>query len=296
MFKIEVRIEARIEVINMADGYKIVKALNNNVVISEKNGKLYVLMGKGIGFGKKKGDPIDEKGIEQKYASIKEEDRENYKRLIQDVDSKIIAVSEEIISLARNTLNEDLNSHIHLGLTDHINFAIVRLKEGMDIVNPFLFEIQTMYPKEYSIGERAVELIKKRLGHTLPESEIGFIALHVHSARVNQSVGKSLKNTMVVKETVEFIQGEIGVRITENSLDYARLMSHLKYCLYRIEKGKTLNNVLLESVKKQLREDFNIAKRVCVFLSEKLEKDIPEDEVGYIAIHINRLRNSLDDR
>lgn len=280
----------------MASSYKIVKALNNNVVISEKEGKVYVLMGKGIGFGKKQGDTInDDKSIEQKFAAIKEEDKENYRRLLQDVDNDVIAVCEEIIALASRKLDEELNSHIHIGLTDHINFAIIRLKDGMDIVNPFLFEIQTMYPKEYAIGQMAVELIKKRLGYALPESEIGFITLHIHSARVNQSVGQSLKNTILVKETVDFIQKEIGVTALENSLDYARLMSHLKYSIYRIDRGKTLSNVLLPSVKKQLKDDFKIAKKVCNFMAEKLGKCIPEDEVGYIAIHLNRLRSSSNE-
>lgn len=281
----------------MSVGYKIVKALNNNVVISEKDGKVYVLMGKGLGFGRKQGDIItDNKAIEQKFAAIKEEDRENYTRLLQDVDNNVIAVSEEIIATASRRLNEELNSHIHIGLTDHINFAIVRLKDGMDIVNPFLFEIQTLYPKEYALGQTAVELIKKRLGYSLPESEIGFIALHIHSARVNQSVGQSLKYTMLVKETVDFIQEETGVTVEENSMDYARLMSHLKYSLYRIDKGKPLSNVLLPSVKKQLKEDFKTAKMVCNFMGDKLGKSISEDEVGYIAVHLNRLKNSLKEK
>lgn len=281
----------------MVPEYKIVKALNNNVVISEKEGKVYVLIGKGIGFGRKPGDIInDDKNIEQKFAAIKDEDRENYTRLLQDVDNNVIAVSEEIIALATRELGEELNAHIHVGLTDHINFAIVRLKDGMDIVNPFLFEIQTMYPKEYVLGQKAVELIKKRLGYSLPESEVGFITLHIHSARVNQSVGQSLKYTILVKETVDFIQKEIGVTVEESSMDYVRLMSHLKYSLYRIDKDKPLSNVLLPSVKKQLKDDFKTAKKVCNFMADKLGKRISEDEVGYIAVHLNRLRNSLKEK
>lgn len=276
-------------------GYKIVKTLNNNVIITEKDGKVFVLIGKGIGFGKKQGDYLtDEKNIEQKFTAIKDEDKESYNRLLKDVDCEVIAVSEEIIAGASDSLGEELNSHIHVGLADHINFAIIRMKDGMDIVNPFLFEIQTMYPKEYKLGEKAIGLIERRLGHRLPDSEIGFIALHIHSARVNISVGKSLKNTILVKETVGLIQEEVGVSITENSLDYTRLMSHLKYSIHRIEKGQELKNVLLSAVKKQLKEEYDIAKRVCDFMGKKLDKSIPEDEVGYIAIHLNRLRNSIE--
>ncbi|TDT56517.1 PRD domain-containing protein [Fonticella tunisiensis] len=277
----------------MTGKYIINKVLSNNVVISEKEDKLYVLLGKGIGFGRKKGDIIDdEKLIEKKFAAIEGEDREDYRRILKDIDKDIIAVSEEIIALAINRFGERLNSHIHVALADHLNFSINRLKEGIDIVNPFLFEIKAMYPDEYSIAQSAVELINKRLNIKLPESEIGFIALHIHSARVNQRVTDSLKYTELVKEVIDFIQKETGVSLNQKSFDYARLISHLKYSLYRIESGKTLKNILLSSVKRRLRDEYKLATKVCCYISEKLHKEVSEDEIGYIALHLNRLKNN----
>lgn len=280
----------------MVHEFMVSKVLNNNVVISELNNRSYVLIGKGIGFGKKKGDVIeDNKHIEQKFEAVNSDDRENYANLLKVVDEEIIAVCEEIIALAIREIGDQLNTHIHIGLIDHINFAIHRLNMGMEIENPFLFEIQTMYPKEYSIADRAIRMIGERLGLNLPESEIGFIALHIHSARENQSVGQSLKSAMLVKEIVDYIQNEIGVSISGNSLDYTRLISHLKYSIHRIESGKALVNVLLPSVKRQLKDEYKISKKICKYIAEKLDKKIPEDEVGYIAMHINRLKNTLAD-
>jgi transcriptional antiterminator len=278
----------------MENQYVIEKTLSNNVVLAEKDNKLYVLIGKGIGFGKKKGDTVsNEQNIEQVYVHIEESQREDYNRILKDVDREIVAVCEEVIGFAVKTLGEELNSHIHIGLTDHINFAIARLKDGIKIENPFLFEIKVMYPKEYSIAEVAINLIENRLNIRLPESEIGFIALHIHSARVNQSVGESLKYTSIVKEAVDFIQQEIGVTISEKSFDYTRLISHLKYSLYRIDNEKSLKNVLLLSIKRQLKKEYKIAKKVCDFISQKLGKEVPEDEVGYIAVHLNRLKGEV---
>lgn len=278
----------------MENQYVIEKTLSNNVVLAEKDNKLYVLIGKGIGFGKKKGDTVsNEQNIEQVYVHIEESQREDYNRILKDVNREIVAVCEEVIGFAVKTLGEELNSHIHIGLTDHINFAIARLKDGIKIENPFLFEIKVMYPKEYSIAEVAINLIENRLNIRLPESEIGFIALHIHSARVNQSVGESLKYTSIVKEAVDFIQQEIGVTISEKSFDYTRLISHLKYSLYRIDNEKSLKNVLLLSIKRQLKKEYKIAKKVCDFISQKLGKEVPEDEVGYIAVHLNRLKGEV---
>lgn len=275
------------------EGYIVSKVLSNNVVITQKDDEIFVLTGKGIGFGKKKGDPITEKDIiEQKFIQIKSEFKENYNRILTTVEKEIIAVSEEIIKLAVERLGKELNSHIHIGLTDHINFAIKRMQEGINIVNPFDMEIKTMYPTEYAIAEEALELIKKRLEISLPESEKGFIALHIYSARVNQSVGETLRYTQIVKEIVEYIQKQINITIDEKSLDYIRLISHLRYALYRIDHDKPIKNVLLSSIKRQLKDEYKLSKKVCDIIAQKLDKKVPEDEIGYIAVHLSRIKNN----
>jgi len=274
-------------------GFLVSKVLNNNVIISERNNRSYVLIGKGIGFGKKKGDVLQNNCmIEQKFEAINDGE-ENYTNLLNSVDEEIVAVCEEIIGLAVKEIGSELNPHIHIGLIDHINFAIHRLKTNLEIENPFLFEIQTLYAKEFRIAERAVNMLHERLSLRLPESEVGFIALHIHSASINQPVGQSLQDAMFVKEIVDYIQNEINVSISQNSLDYIRLISHLKYSINRINNDEALNNILLPTVKRKLKEEFKVAKKICNYISGKLNKKIPEDEVGYIALHINRLKNTL---
>ena len=230
--------------------YKVLKSLSNNVVVSEKDNNIYVLFGKGIGFGKKPGELITKgSNIEQKFIKIDDSEKANYVEILKNVEGEILAVSEEIISLAEDILEEKLTSHIHVGLGDHISFAMKRMELGIDIVNPFLNEIQTLYPNEYSIAEKGTKLIKEKLNVAFPESEIGFITLHIHSARVNQEVSQSLKYTRIVKEVMEYIQEILGIKINQKSMEYARLVSHLRYALDRIENDKVLKNVMLESVK-----------------------------------------------
>ena len=273
--------------------YKVLKSLSNNVVVSEKDSNIYVLFGKGIGFNKKPGELITkENDIEQKFIKIDHSQKESYVEILKNVEGEVLAVSEEIISLAEDILQEKLTSNIHVGLGDHISFAMKRMELGIDIVNPFLNEIQTLYPSEYSIAEKGTKIIKEKLKVTFPESEIGFITLHIHSARVNLEVSQSLKYTIIVKEVMEYIEGILGIKINQKSMEYARLVSHLRYALDRIEKDKVLKNVMLESVKSTMSEEFEISKKICEFISEKLSKEVCEDEASYISIHIHRLKQS----
>ena len=273
--------------------YKVLKSLSNNVVVCEKDSNVYVLLGKGIGFGKKPDDYITKgSAIEQKFIKIDESEKANYVEVLKNVEGQVLAVTEEIISLAEDILKEKLTSRIHVGLSDHISFSIKRMELGIDIVNPFLNEIQTLYPDEYNIAEKGVKLIKDKLNVALPESEIGFITLHIYSARVNEEVSQSLKYTRIVKEVMEYIQEILGIKTNQKSMEYARLVSHLRYALDRIENDKVLKNVMLDSVKITLSEEFEISKKVCKFISEKLSKEVCEDEVGYISLHIHRLMQS----
>ncbi|MBW9156635.1 PRD domain-containing protein [Clostridium sp. FP2] len=273
--------------------YKVLKSLSSNVVVSEKDSNVYVLFGKGIGFGKKPGERITkESTIEQKFIKIDDSEKDNYVEIVKNVEGQILAVTEEIISLAEDILKEKLTSRIHVGLADHISFAMKRMELEIDIVNPFLNEIQTLYPDEYSIAEKGSKLIKEKLNVELPESEIGFITLHIHSARANVEVSQSLKYTRIIKEVMEYIQEILGINTNQKSMEYARLVSHLRYALDRIENDKVLKNVMLESIKTSMSEEFEISKKVCKFISKKLFKEVCEDEIGYMSLHIYRLKQS----
>ncbi|MBU3111875.1 PRD domain-containing protein [Clostridium lacusfryxellense] len=277
----------------MDNDYKVLKSLSSNVVVSEKDNDVYVLFGKGIGFGKKPGQFITkDSNIEQKFIKIDDSEKANYVQIVKNIEGEILAVAEEIISLAEDILGEKLNSHIHVGLGDHISFAMKRIEVGIDIVNPFLNEIQTLYPDEYSIAQKGTRLIKEKLKIELPESEIGFITLHIRSARVNEEVSQSLKYTKIVKEVMEYVQEILGIKANEKSMEYARLVSHLRYALDRIENDKVLKNVMLESVKIEMSEEFRISKKVCEFISEKLSKEVCDDEASYISMHIHRLKQA----
>ena len=80
--------------------YKIIKILSNNVIVTEKDNKLFVLIGKGIGFGRKKGDIIsEEKNIENKFIQINDKEKNGYENILTSVDEKTIALTEEVIAL-----------------------------------------------------------------------------------------------------------------------------------------------------------------------------------------------------
>jgi len=267
--------------------------MNNNVVLAKnhKNKNEVVLLGKGIGFGKKKDATVyfSEDVIERSFINISKSLKKDYFELIQQMDLEIMGLCQEIILMAEKEIGE-LSDNIHIVLTDHIGFAIERLRQNIEIANPFLHEIKILYADEYKLSMKAIELINSEIDVTLPEEEAAFIALHLHSARKNREVKKTLRNTKVIKEIVDLLESEIGFDVLEEALTYRRLLTHIRAGIDRIENGIRLENPLLKSIKKEFKDSWILACKAKSIIENKLELEVTDDEVGYLAIHIDRLK------
>lgn len=276
----------------MKPNYTIVTVMNNNVVLAKnlKTANEVVLLGKGIGFGKKKGTSVyfSEEVIERSFININKSLKKDFYELIQQMDLEIMGLCQEIILMAEKEIGE-LSDNIHIVLTDHIGFAIDRLRQNIEIANPFLHEIRILYGDEFKIGMRAVELINESIDVVLPEEEAAFIALHLHSARKNKEVRKTLKNTKVIKAIVELLENKIGKVIVEDALTYRRLLTHIRASIDRIENGIVLENPLLDTIKNEFNDSWLLANQSKSIIEERLDIKVPEDEVGYLTIHIDRL-------
>ncbi|QNO14049.1 PRD domain-containing protein [Alkalicella caledoniensis] len=273
--------------------YLIIKILNNNVVLAldKETNKEMILLGKGIGFAKKeqKLARIPSSKLEKSYVAYNKETKSDYLQMIDKIDPRVIGVSEELISKAEERIGH-LAPHVHILLTDHIGFAIERIKMGLEIHNPFLYEIKALYDEEFSIGLMAVDLIKKAIGITICESEVGFIALHLQSARQNKKVKETLKSTRLIKELTDIIQDKLAITLSNNDFTYIRLINHLKAVLNRLEENKYIENLLLDDIKLKFQQSFLIAKLLASHIEESINVQVPENELGYITIHIERLK------
>ena len=273
--------------------YTITRVLNHNVVLVEEPGSKQeiVLFGKGIGFSTKPGNiiPAHDQRVEKRFRLENESHQKQYQTLLSQVDPAVVGIAEEIIALIATEITPQLNEHVHLALPDHIQFAIYRLNNGMEIVNPFLFEIQTLYTKEYALAKRAADMIKKAFALDIPDSEIGFLALHIHSAISYVPVKKAVQFTNIISELVNIIEQRTGKTIGRSTVDYVRLITHLRFAVERIRQQKSIINPLLDRVKTTIPEAYELASELASYISSRLEVIVPEDEVGYMALHVYRL-------
>ncbi|WP_029450844.1 glucose PTS transporter transcription antiterminator GlcT [Clostridium algidicarnis] len=272
---------------------KVVKVFNNNVLLVNENDIEKILFRKGIGFGKKTGDIINSGEKVEKIFTIEDKTNyDNFKQLINYADKEIIALSEEVIVMISNELSEELDEKIHISLTDHILFALKRLEGNEEIENPFLSETEILYKTEFDIAKKATIIIEKATKIKIPDGEVGFIALHIHSARNNGKLSNTIKYNFVCNSVVEFLEEEMDIKIDKRSLDYARFVTHIRFAIERFLNNKPIKNELISAIKKQYKSSYKIARKSAKIIEEQLYIDITEDEIAYLAMHIERLKQS----
>lgn len=271
---------------------RISKVLNNNVIIADHpKYQEVVVIGKGIGYNRKAQDNFSAASIEKMFILTNQQEQEQYKQLIPQVAENLIEVVNEGILYINKKCQTPLNEHIQIALTDHFSFAIKRHEQGIRITNPFLFETKEMYPEEYQLAEYVVDLIRNKLSVELEQDEVGFVALHIHSALTDQHITEVKKHSELVAQLVDLIERSMDYHIPRHSLDYSRLLTHLRFALERTRREET--ELQISSLDKLLSEQYpelySLAWKLTKVIEQNLHKRVYPSEVSYLTIHLQRL-------
>lgn len=272
---------------------EVVKVLNNSTAIASEMGTEVVVMGKGLAFGKKNGDTINEDMIEKKFSLDNLGNSQKLAKLLSSVSIQYFEIAKDIIDIASSELNETFNDSIYLTLTDHISFAIERHQVGTLVPNALLNEIKNLYQKEYQIGLDAIQYIALQTNVQLPIDEAGFIALHiVNASNFKESQNQTNNMTVIVNEIIDIIQTYFKMTLEEDSLNYSRLITHLKYFSLRIlnkEDSGLLEPFLPDMIKEKYPHAYGVIPIISTYLNDKWHYSMGESEAVYLTVHIQRV-------
>lgn len=272
------------------------KIINNNIISStDSEGRELVVMGRGIGFGKRLGHKIDESAIEKIFRMDNKDNLERFKELLSKLPLEYIQLSNDIISYAKDSIGIKLNQNVYLTLTDHISFAIDRFKEGMHFSNPLFEEVKLFYPKEYLVGKYALHLIKDKTGLLMMDDEAASIALHLVNAEYDSKISDIFRMTKIIQEMVEHIVLYFP-KLHENSMHKDWLVSNLKYLAHRLMKIPPVedlkDNKFNTIVKEYCEEEYKQVEGMNEFLKDKYDCCMTEEEKVYLAVNIKRTKDT----
>src|ERR687890_2569173 len=87
------------------------------------------------------------------------------------------------------------DSSLYTGLLAHLDRAIQRLRENLNIYNPLLSEIKEDYPALFDLVNRGME--KVFVDEEIPEEEVGFVAMHFGAA-LDRGQGEFPQKVLVI--------------------------------------------------------------------------------------------------
>lgn len=271
---------------------KIMKKLNNNVVLAlnDKDEEI-IVVGKGLGFRKTPYILEDISLIEKKYV-IPESTKAS--EILDSIPDEVIKVTEKVIRSGYRELNMEFNADILLTLSDHINFALQRNKEKIKMRNPLEWEIKHLYPKEYTVGANSLDIIEKELGVRLNENESAFIALHFINAQLGKhDMTETTKITTIMGEILNLIKYKFKIEFDEDSFEFTRFVTHIRYFIMRQVSNKPLvneNSDMFDFMKDRLAEELECVKIIEKHLDKNYGWKCTKDERLYLMLHIQRIR------
>ena len=196
--------------------YRVSKVLNNNGVIAinmEENIE-YVLLGKGIGFGKKISERFEAPDGCARYSLREDTERGSAKELAKSIAPEYLEIANAILVEAEEKFGR-IDRRILFPLADHISFAVERIRHGE----------------------------------------------------------------------------QIDVR----SLSYKRLMNHVKYMIIRAIKKESIKLDLNNYMQQNHPEAFRLGRLVCQDIEKECAIRLEKMEVGYLAMHIERVYSGISE-
>lgn len=272
---------------------KAIKKINNNVAICiDSDNNELVAFGKGIGFPMM---PYEITDLSQIFMTFYRIENQFYK-VLKDIPENVFEVSALIVHEAMRKLRSNLNPNLVISLADHINFAMVRMKNFKEMKILFAYDVQHLYPLETEIGKYAIELIEKKLDVKLPDSEITTIAMHFVNAEeesIDDTDSKQVGD--LIDRITVLIERSFTVKIDRKNYNYNRFVMHMRYHLQRILNNTQFsedNKALIDSMKQSHPEVYEVAIKGGGMISGTLNSSVTESELLYLMIHIARIINN----
>ncbi len=277
---------------------KILKVLNNNAAITlNENGQEIVVMGSGIAFQKKKDDFIDKEKVERIFSAENKEVSSRVLKMADTISMEYFDVSEEIYRYSQGVLGVEINESVIFTLADHISFAVERLKIGMDITNPLVWEVKRYYIDEYKVGKDALNIIENKFKVKLPDDEAASIALHIVNARVDKSISEVVKIIKILQDLLNIVKYHYKIDFDDEIIAYQRMVTHLKFFAQRIVIGQNLDDdsdQLHDMIKGQYPEAYKCASKIKDYVLDSYKFKVSNSELTFLTVHIERVVNSVN--
>ena len=179
-----------------------------------------------------------------------------------------------------------LTEHSYLGLILHIAIAMNRILQAETLAAEDVPAIVTEDEEEYILAGQIVKALEAEFALRIPEIEISYIYLHIKGSKHQQVLGVESEDMLaLVNDMVNAFDEEQAFALKQDDEFIKGLLAHLQPTFIRLTHQMKINNPILADIKKEYKEIFEKCQNVAKVLENRIQKEVPEEEIGYLAIH-----------
>lgn len=283
---------------------RISRIYNNNVALTVNHlGQEAVVIGRGIAFGKRKGQMIDPAAVEQTFVPEQGMSGERLSLTLSEIPAEILSITTGLESRVRADGVLELSNSFIIPLADHLHYAVMRAREGVRVDYPLAPEVTLLYPREVEYGRSVIAAVRERLQVQMDPGEAIPLALHLVNAQfATADMSQAFRMTEVFAQVFEIIEASYERKIDPDSMSAARFVTHLRYLFVRASRASAnrtedADEVSQPSLLAALRADvpraYACAQKVLLVLQMQLKQSLTRDELTYLTIHIARLARDM---
>lgn len=210
-------------------------------------------------------------------------------RLLGVIDEDRLRKVEELTGRLVQRLPYAIADSAFVGLSVHIALMVERLLDGGEIELDEATLQRLAQSTEYSYAETLAEEIQEEFRVAVPVQEVGYITTHLRGAKLWQDDSLEpyfgsldLDVASRVKALIHYVESQTGVGLVGDGSLYAGLLAHLERAIYRLRENLGISNPLLSEIREDYPALFDLVARG---LREAFVEEIPEEEVGFVAMH-----------
>lgn len=280
----------------------MIKSLNNNMVLArDEQGNECICQGKGIGWQKRSGDPVDEGLIERRFTPETSAESRHFQELFSEISEDFWGIAEDVVSFGRKRYNIRVSEKIILPLCDHMSGCVERYQQGIALENPMLWDVKRIYPKEFQVGKYALGLLREKYHIEPKEDEAAFLAYHFVNAQLGNGNGASPDTmTKLIGNIIDVVQQSFQITLNEDDWNYQRFLTHLKFFANRIVTRQVYedggDDELFLELKERYPHVYQCVERIADFILIHFHYDISPEERLYLMIHVERVTRRYRNR
>ncbi|MDR2072037.1 MAG: PRD domain-containing protein [Spirochaetaceae bacterium] len=278
-----------------------IRKYNNNIILAEDKGRHVIVLGKGIGFQALQGAEVDMSLVEKVFIPQETAHINRFADILSDLAYEYLILASKIVNYGKEILQAKLNPSILVALADHFSVSLTLSYNDSAALSPLQLDVRHIYPKEFEIGIKALEIIKNERNIMMGEAEAVSIAFHFINAEFESpEMPVTFRIVTITGGVMRIIEQYYNVILDKETLEFMRFSNHVRNLVIEYLIGPKRKRAIKEDqelydlLMTRERDIAECCGRIRLWLEEQHGLVIGKNDILFLAMHIIKILDGME--